>query len=250
MINYVLWAAIAIIIVWSCNDARAAEVTLVAPGGIRAAVEQMIPAFEKKTGHKVKPTFGRATEPRRRSPRARRSTCRSSSRHYRCWRRATWLPRAKRRSHRRRRHRGPDRHTASRHLDAEAVKKLFSAQIDLLSRSGGRRGGGRQHQRDTAKLGIADEVKPKIKLAQGGAGAMKMLAKGQVDIGLTFISEIITETGVEVVARCRARFRLRRLCGFISAKVKDHEAAKALLSYLSGPEAAAVYKNAGMQPGR
>src|SRR4051812_10969232 len=38
--------------------AGAAEVTLVAPGGIRAAVEQMIPAFEKKTGHKVKATFG------------------------------------------------------------------------------------------------------------------------------------------------------------------------------------------------
>src|SRR5437763_14545167 len=38
--------------------AGAAEVTLIAPGGIRAAVEQMIPAFEKKTGHKVKATFG------------------------------------------------------------------------------------------------------------------------------------------------------------------------------------------------
>src|SRR5215467_279014 len=34
------------------------EITLIAPGGIRAAIEQMIPAFEKKTGHKVKATFG------------------------------------------------------------------------------------------------------------------------------------------------------------------------------------------------
>src|SRR2546423_12085052 len=40
------------------HGAAAAEVTLVAPGGIRAAVAQMIPAFEKKTGHKVKATFG------------------------------------------------------------------------------------------------------------------------------------------------------------------------------------------------
>src|SRR5215467_12898360 len=38
--------------------AIAAEITLIAPGGIRASVEQMIPAFEKKTGHKVKATFG------------------------------------------------------------------------------------------------------------------------------------------------------------------------------------------------
>ena len=34
------------------------EVTLIAPGGIRAAVEQMIPAFDKKSGYKVKATFG------------------------------------------------------------------------------------------------------------------------------------------------------------------------------------------------
>src|ERR1700674_4158683 len=34
------------------------EVTLIAPGGIRAAVEQLIPGFERKTGRKVKATFG------------------------------------------------------------------------------------------------------------------------------------------------------------------------------------------------
>src|ERR1700750_1401673 len=42
----------------AATSVSAAEVTLVAPGGIRAAVEQMIPGFEKKTGHKVKATFG------------------------------------------------------------------------------------------------------------------------------------------------------------------------------------------------
>src|SRR6202035_3581953 len=34
------------------------EVTLIAPGGARAAVEALIPGFEKKTGYKVKATFG------------------------------------------------------------------------------------------------------------------------------------------------------------------------------------------------
>jgi hypothetical protein len=46
------------------HSARAqAEVTLVASGGIRAAVEQLIPGFERKTGYKVKATFGSASEP-------------------------------------------------------------------------------------------------------------------------------------------------------------------------------------------
>jgi ABC-type molybdate transport system substrate-binding protein len=38
--------------------AVAAEITLIAPGGIRAAIDQMIPDFEKRTGHTVKATYG------------------------------------------------------------------------------------------------------------------------------------------------------------------------------------------------
>jgi molybdate transport system substrate-binding protein len=101
------------------------------------------------------------------------------------------------------------------------------------------------------KLGIADEMKPKIKLAQGGAGAMKLLADGEIDIGLTFISEIITEPGVEVVGPLpRAISTPTALVGYLSAHAKNPEAAKALLSYLSGPEAAKVYKERGMEPGK
>src|SRR5216684_4945260 len=51
-------AVIAGLALGNAQGVSAAEVTLIAPGGIRAAVEQMIPAFEKKTGHKVKATFG------------------------------------------------------------------------------------------------------------------------------------------------------------------------------------------------
>ena len=59
MQKYALLSAVAIIIiVWSSGAARAAEVTLIAPGGIRAAVQQLIPAFERATGHKVEATFG------------------------------------------------------------------------------------------------------------------------------------------------------------------------------------------------
>jgi molybdate transport system substrate-binding protein len=37
---------------------HADEISLVAPGGIRAAIVKLIPDFEKKTGHKVVATFG------------------------------------------------------------------------------------------------------------------------------------------------------------------------------------------------
>jgi hypothetical protein len=40
------------------------------------------------------------------------------------------------------------------------------------------------------------------------------------------------------------------LVGFLSMRARSPEAAKALLSYLSSPEVADVYKSLGMVPGR
>src|SRR5438477_357541 len=42
----------------SAQSVRADEITLIAPGGIRDAIQKMIPDFESKTGHTVKATFG------------------------------------------------------------------------------------------------------------------------------------------------------------------------------------------------
>ncbi len=78
-----------------------------------------------------------------------------------------------------------------------------------------------------------------------------MLAKGEVDIGLTYISEIITEPGAEMAQPLpRDISTPTGLVAFLSAKAKDPEAAKALIAYLSGPEAAKVYRERGMEPGR
>jgi len=72
--------------VWGSYSAHAqTEITLIAPGGIRAAIEQLIPGFEQKTGYKVKATFGSGL-----------GTCPSCSRRTpRCWHPATWWQRAR-----------------------------------------------------------------------------------------------------------------------------------------------------------
>ena len=137
-------------------------------------------------------------------------------------------------------------------LSADAVKRLLlgSKAISYPNAASGAAAGVSFNQ-TLQKLAIADAMKPKIKIAQGGRGAMELLAKGEVDIGLTFISEIITEPGVEVVGPLpRDISTPTALVGFVSANSKEPEAAKALLRYLSSPEAAAVYKERGMQPGR
>ena len=51
-------AAVLALALGHASSTLADEVTLVAPGGIRAAIVKLIPAFEQKTGHKVVATFG------------------------------------------------------------------------------------------------------------------------------------------------------------------------------------------------
>jgi molybdate transport system substrate-binding protein len=253
-VKYFLSSMVIVVALCSSNGARADEVTLVAPGGIKAAVEQMIPDFERKTGHKVKATFGSGLGTKRQVARGEPfdvpivqppfpevlssgHVVVSSQKPL-----ATVAVGVAVRS-------GAPKPDVS---TPEAVKRMLLAAkfISYPNPSGGAAAGVSVDQ-TLQKLGLAGQLKPKIKLAQGGAASMAMLARGETDIGLTFISEIITEPGVEVVgALPREISTPTALVGFVSAHAKAPDAAKALLSYLSSPEAAAAYKKYGMEPGR
>jgi molybdate transport system substrate-binding protein len=252
--KYMLLSAVAIIVVRSWVAVHAAEVTLIGPGGIRAAVQQMIPDFERATGHKVKATFGSGGGTKERVIKGEPFDVPIvqpplepviASGHVIA---ASETPLATVAV-------GIAVRTGAPKPDistADAVKRLLlgSKAIAYPNAATGAAAGVSLNQ-TLQKLGIADAMKPKIKIAQGGRGAMELLAKGEVDFGLTFISEIITEPGVEVVGPLpRDISTPTALIGFISAQSKEPEAAKALMRYLSSPEVAAVYKERGMQPGR
>ncbi|HEX3486029.1 MAG TPA: molybdate ABC transporter substrate-binding protein [Micropepsaceae bacterium] len=236
------------------GSANAAEVTLIAPGGIRAAVEQMIPAFEKKTGHTVKATFGSGNGTKAQVTKGEAFDVPIVQPPY---------PEVLASGNVVTGSETPLAHVSvglavrpgTPHPDIsnpEAVKKLFlsAKSISYPDPKGGAAAGVSMNE-TLKKLGISEQMQSKIKLAQGGAGAMKMLADGQVEFGLTFVSEIITEPGVEVVGPLpEAVSTPTRLSGFVGAHAKDPAAAKALLAYLSSDEAAKVYKERGMVPGR
>jgi molybdate transport system substrate-binding protein len=93
-------------------------------------------------------------------------------------------------------------------------------------------------------------MEPKLKRAQGGAGAMTLAANGDVEIGLTFLSEM-ENPGIDIVGPLPKEISPpTTLVGFVSAHAKDPAAAKKLLDYLSSREAAAAYKAQHMQPGK
>jgi len=87
------------------------------------------------------------------------------------------------------------------------------------------------------KLGIAGEVKP------------AHIAKGEAELGIHQISEILPVKGVTLVGPLPADIQNYTVyAAGIGAQAKESEAAKALLKALSGPAAAEVLKSKGMEP--
>jgi molybdate transport system substrate-binding protein len=97
-------------------------------------------------------------------------------------------------------------------------------------------------------LGIADQIKPKAKLKQGGHVA-DLIASGEAELGIHQISEIVPVKGVTLVGPLPKEIQsTTNYAGGLSASAKDKEAATELIKYLSGPDAAAVLKSKGMDP--
>jgi molybdate transport system substrate-binding protein len=98
------------------------------------------------------------------------------------------------------------------------------------------------------KLGIADALAPKIKLLQ--TGAPEGVAKGEAEIGLGPISEIIPTPGVQVAGPLPADIQSYLvLTAGVAADSKDPGAAAAFIKFLTDPAALPVLKAKGMEPG-
>jgi molybdate transport system substrate-binding protein len=100
-----------------------------------------------------------------------------------------------------------------------------------------------------AKLGIADQLKPKAILINGGYVA-EHIAKGEAEIGIHQISEILPVKGVTLVGPLPAEIQNYTVyAAGLGAASKVSEAANALIKALSGPAAEQVLKSKGMTPG-
>ncbi len=237
---------------WSPARAQG-EVTLIAPGGAKAALEQLIPGFETKTGTKVKATYGSGLGTKKQvangepfdvpivqPPYSEVLTSGNVIADSAKTLASVSVGIAVKKG-------SPQPDIAT----PEAVKKtLLAAKSIAYPDAAGGAAAGVSFEQTLKKLGIDDQMQPKIKRAQGGAGAMKMVASGEVEIGLTFLSEM-DEPGIDVVGPLPKEISQPTvLVGFVSAHAKNPAGAKELLEYLSSPEAAVVYKAQRMQPGR
>jgi molybdate transport system substrate-binding protein len=98
------------------------------------------------------------------------------------------------------------------------------------------------------RLGIADQVKSKIKSGGPGASA-KMLASGEVDFVVSGLPPLLGTPDIEWLGYLPPEINNWLLfTGGLGANAREPEAGRALLKFLTTPAAAAVWKDNGLEP--
>lgn len=100
------------------------------------------------------------------------------------------------------------------------------------------------------RLGVADAVKPKLKQTPTGVFVGTIIANRDVEIGFQQVSELSTFPGVDYVGPLPAPVQeITVFSAGLQAGGKETEAAKALVKFLTAPAAASAYTKRGLEPG-
>jgi molybdate transport system substrate-binding protein len=100
------------------------------------------------------------------------------------------------------------------------------------------------------RLGITDEMKPKTVLLSKPGFTPHLVANGEVEMTVNHVQELVPIAGIEIVGPLPDDLQNRFVfSAAIMAGTKQTEASKALVDFLRTPQAAAVIKEKGMEPG-
>ncbi len=94
------------------------------------------------------------------------------------------------------------------------------------------------------KLGIVDRMTPKTTFA-----AARSVARGEAEIGIQQVSELLPVPGVELVGTLPSEVQsVTTYAGAIVAGSKQVEAGRKLLAFLAAPSSTSAIKKSGMEP--
>ena len=130
---------------------------------------------------------------------------------------------------------------------AEAVKRTLLAAKSIAYSSGT---SGEYVVAMVEKLGIKDQVFPRMVQVGQGVRVAGLLAKREVELGLQQASELINEPGIDYLGPLPAELqKTSTYSAGIGATSKHPDAARALIKALRSPEAVDVMKKHGLDPG-
>jgi molybdate transport system substrate-binding protein len=100
------------------------------------------------------------------------------------------------------------------------------------------------------RMGIANELKPKIKQTPPGVAVGDLIARGEVEIGFQQVSELLSIKGIDFLGPLPPDTQhITVFSAGLHVSAKEPGAAKALVQFLTSPAALPVIKQKGMEPG-
>src|SRR5712671_5850255 len=234
---------------------EAAELKVISTGGARAVVTSLVPEFERKSGHKVDISFGTPGNMRDRLLQGEAADVAVAI--------AAILP---------------DLEKAGK--IAPGTRKEFAASyVGVVMRAGAPKldvstPDGVKHAILMAKtvalsdpkagtqlgatfigaadrLGFGADLRSRTKLILGpGSDVAEAVARGEAELGVTLISEILPVIGVALAGELPSNIMPPTVIhAFLVSGAKDTGTAKVFLDFLRSPEASKIIEAKGMKPG-
>jgi molybdate transport system substrate-binding protein len=101
------------------------------------------------------------------------------------------------------------------------------------------------------RLGIADAMTPKTVAFKVRSERFAAVARGDVELGFNQISEIVAASGVELVGPLPAEIQKHTLfTAGVVAESQVHDAARALVRFITADDARVTWKTKGFEPPR
>lgn len=237
----------------SSNARAQGEITLLSPNPIERTIDKLVADFEAKTGIHVKVTYGTGVSTRKTVasgqaldvsllfapfPEALQTgnIIRGSATVIARQRLAIAVKKGAPR---------PDISTV------EAVKRTLLNAKSIISVDPEQGSVGGAALLALEKMGITEQVRPKIRWVPGGGVVQESVARGESEIALGPYLSDMRNPGLDVVGALPPEASTPiDITGFLSTSVKDPKAARALLDYLSSREAAPAYEAAKIFPVR
>jgi molybdate transport system substrate-binding protein len=100
------------------------------------------------------------------------------------------------------------------------------------------------------RMGIADQIKDKVKIGAPGVPIGGIIARGEAEIGFQQVSELLPVAGIDYIGPLPPDIQqITVFASGIHTGATQADAAKALVKFLTSPQAAPVIKKKGMEPG-
>jgi molybdate transport system substrate-binding protein len=100
------------------------------------------------------------------------------------------------------------------------------------------------------KWGIAEQIKPKLKVVTTGEPVGLLVARGEAEIGFQQVSELLPVKGIDYLGPLPPDIQqVTVFAAAVHSAAAQPEAARALINFIASPEALPAIKKSGMEPG-